>query len=581
VSVTSPTEGTSHVTVFAPEVPGWDRRQQTATIYWVDVQWRFPAPAITPVGSRHGLTTVVTRQSDNTPLAGWLVRYEITGGPEAGFAPDGARSIEVATGPGGEATAELMQPQASPGTNQITIQVIRPPGVGGQSRPLPLGAGSVLHTWAASGSGVPTGPPPIGTPPIGGPPIGSPPPVTSPGQPRAAGQLEVSLHGPDTAEVGADVQFDIEVVNRGAAPATRLLVSDRFDLGLEHVKSTSPIERDLADLPPGGTARFNVNFRVTRPGQLCQDITVTGDGGLRGTARRCMAAREPVAEQPQQPPAAEPAAPPAETPQTPAVEPAAPPAAAPTEGVPIVIKQTGPARQRVGETALFTIQVTNQGRQAIGNLEIANHFETTLRPLRATEDSSWLPGGALGWKVPRLEPGKTLRRSIEFTCLRETPRSCNRVTVTGTGLAPVAEEACLEIVGPEGEAAAAAAENQTPLEVTVAETADPVKVGSDTTYQILVTNKGPQSVFDVTLTITYGNELRFEGAASPLPERPKLVPGEIRFPAAREIRSGENPLNFELRFKGVSPGTAKLRIEVGSRGQTRQVISEQTTEVLE
>src|SRR4029079_16391025 len=165
--------------------------------------------------------------------------------------------------------------------------------------------------------------------------------------------------------------------------------------------------------------------------------------------------------------------------------------------------------------------------------------------------------------------------------LRETPRSCNRVTVTGTGLAPVAEEACLEIVGPEGEAAAAAAENQTPLEVTVAETADPVKVGSDTTYQILVTNKGPQSVFDVTLTITYGNELRFEGAASPLPERPKLVPGEIRFPAAREIHSGENPLNLELRFKGVSPGTAKLRIEVGSRGQTRQVISEQTTEVLE
>jgi hypothetical protein len=249
----------------------------------------------------------------------------------------------------------------------------------------------------------------------------------------------------------------------------------------------------------------------------------------------------------------------------------------------VVIKQTGPARQRVGETALFTIEVTNQGRQAIENVEIANHFETTLRPLRATEDSSWLSGGALGWKIPQLEPGKTLRRSIEFTCLRETPRSCNRVTVTGTGLAAVAEEACLEIAGPESEAAAAAAtaESQTPLEVTVAETADPVKVGSDTTYQILLANKDAQSVFDVTLTITYGDQLRFEGAASPLPERPKILPGEIRFPAAREIRSGENPLSFELRFKGVAPGTAKLRIEVGSRGQTRPVTSEQTTEVLE
>jgi hypothetical protein len=580
VSVTSPTEGTSHVTVFAPEIPGWDRRQQTATIYWVDAQWRFPSPAITPVGSRHGLTTVVTRQSDNTPLAGWMVHYEIAAGPEAGFAPEGARSVEVATGPGGEATAELMQPQASPGTNQITIQVIRPPGVGGQSRALPIGAGSVLHTWAASGSGIPTGPTPIDTPPIGGPPIGSPPAATVPGQPQATGRLEVGLNGPDAAEVGAEVQFEIEVVNRGGAMATQLLVSDRFDLGLEHAVATSPIERDLADLPPGGAARFNVSFRVTRPGQLCQDITVTGGGGLRGVARRCIVASQRVAEQPHQPPAEGPVARPSETrpAQIPATE---PPTTGPTESTPIVIKQTGPARQRVGETALFTIEVTNQGRQAIENVEIANNFETTLRPLRATEDSSWLAGGALGWKIARLEPGKTLRRSIEFTCLRETPRSCNRVTVTSAGQAPVAEEACLEIAGPESEAAAAAAEGQTPLEVTVAETADPIKVGGDTTYQILVSNKSAQSVFDVTLTITYGNELRFEGAASPLPERPKILPNEIRFPAAREIRSGESPLSFELRFKGAVPGTAKLRIEVGSRGQTRPATSEQTTEVLE
>ncbi len=100
VSVTSPTEGTSHVTVFAPEIPGWDRRQQTATIYWVDAQWRFPPPAITPVGSRHGLSTVVTRQSDNSPLPGWMVRYEIVSGPDAGFAPSGHAASKSPPGRG-------------------------------------------------------------------------------------------------------------------------------------------------------------------------------------------------------------------------------------------------------------------------------------------------------------------------------------------------------------------------------------------------------------------------------------------------------------------------------------------------
>ncbi|HEX5445469.1 MAG TPA: hypothetical protein VFW87_16705, partial [Pirellulales bacterium] len=52
VSLTSATEGTSNLTVYAPDLEGWDRRQQTARIYWVDAQWRFPPPAITSAGAR-------------------------------------------------------------------------------------------------------------------------------------------------------------------------------------------------------------------------------------------------------------------------------------------------------------------------------------------------------------------------------------------------------------------------------------------------------------------------------------------------------------------------------------------------
>ena len=91
VSVGSPVEGTTFITAFAPDVKGWDHRQQTGTIYWIDAQWTFPAPAINPAGDRHPLTTTVARQTDATPLSGWTVRYEIVGGPEAGFAPDGSR----------------------------------------------------------------------------------------------------------------------------------------------------------------------------------------------------------------------------------------------------------------------------------------------------------------------------------------------------------------------------------------------------------------------------------------------------------------------------------------------------------
>ena len=273
----------------------------------------------------------------------------------------------------------------------MTIQVIRPPGVGGQTRPLPIGAGSVLHTWTSGSASVPSGPPPTT----------SPPPISGTAPTPAAASLEVSLNGPDAAKVGADVQFEIEVVNRGGSSATGLLVSDRFDLGLDHAAATSPIERDLADLPPGGAARFNVNFRVSRPGQLCQDITVTGDGGLRGVARRCIVASQSAAEASPAPATQPPTEQQPETqPQRPAETPT------PATGAGLVVRQTGPARQRVGETALFTIEVTNQSQQPIQGIQIANNFETTLRPLarprvRAGSPAGRWVGKSSGWSLAR------------------------------------------------------------------------------------------------------------------------------------------------------------------------------------
>src|SRR3569623_1411787 len=45
VTVTSPIEGTSRVTAYAPNVYGWQERQRTATNYWTDAVWHYPHTA--------------------------------------------------------------------------------------------------------------------------------------------------------------------------------------------------------------------------------------------------------------------------------------------------------------------------------------------------------------------------------------------------------------------------------------------------------------------------------------------------------------------------------------------------------
>ena len=79
------------------------------------------------------------------------MRYEISGGPPAGFSPDGVQAIEVPTDSAGQASVEIFQKEPAHGTNKICIQVIRPgdlPGANGQR--LVVGSGTTMKTWTAA-----------------------------------------------------------------------------------------------------------------------------------------------------------------------------------------------------------------------------------------------------------------------------------------------------------------------------------------------------------------------------------------------------------------------------------------------
>src|SRR5262249_24586155 len=63
ISITSPTEGTSHVVVWAPKEQNWDRRKATAVIQWVNAGWRLPPNATSRAGQACPLTTTVSRMN--------------------------------------------------------------------------------------------------------------------------------------------------------------------------------------------------------------------------------------------------------------------------------------------------------------------------------------------------------------------------------------------------------------------------------------------------------------------------------------------------------------------------------------
>jgi uncharacterized repeat protein (TIGR01451 family) len=231
ISVTSPSEGVSHVTAFTPAVESWDQRKASATIYWVDVQWTFPPPVVTSGGRGETLTTLVTRQTDGSPIEGWIVRYAV--------ADSGAPS-EVRTGPDGRASVDVAPTAAGAASSRIDVQLIRPAGYGGGDAPqLIIGSGTTVVNW--TGASQPYLSPGVEQPPSSAPPIQSAPaqplpqnPITpQPQLPSATpARLELDVQGPSQAAVGAIAQFQVTIRNVGDAAANGVKLTAQLDPGL-------------------------------------------------------------------------------------------------------------------------------------------------------------------------------------------------------------------------------------------------------------------------------------------------------------------------------------------------------------
>jgi uncharacterized repeat protein (TIGR01451 family) len=255
-TVTSPVEGTSYVSVYGPDVYGWDRHQQTAEIYWVDAQWQFPPPAVNPIGTPHTFTTIVTKYSNRAPVIGWRVRYEITGGPEAGFAPDGAKIAEVPTNELGQASVQIVQSVPAAGTNQISIQIIRPADSATGAQRMVLGTGSTTKTWSAP-------------------------------------DIALKKTGPVQAAVGALAVYRIEVTNPGGSVVRDVVVSEQLPPGMSFAASNPApttsgdrLQWRLGDIAGQQTRTIELSLRVEQAGTFTNCASLTTAEGL--TAQDCV-----------------------------------------------------------------------------------------------------------------------------------------------------------------------------------------------------------------------------------------------------------------------------------------------------
>ncbi|TVQ01165.1 MAG: hypothetical protein EA381_06160 [Planctomycetaceae bacterium] len=491
LSISSPSEGVSRVTVLAPQSDCWDQRKATATIYWIDARWQFPASQRELAGTPVTLSTRVTKAEGNQPARGWTVRYEVLNPELALFVAPGAASgsggstvLDVAVDSSGNATAELVPLRKADGnftsgTATIRMQVIRPGGERDNFPDLPLGTGQTFVTWSAP-------------------------------------QLELRTAAPDVAGYDQPVEVVANIRNPGDQPATNVRVSVALPPGSRATQADSfaritpsNVTWEIGTIPPrtqldlfmsiasqatvrlpfeargddGLYAQDTVAINVFRPSLAIRvepsatdavevgtpitfniDVTNTGERPLTGVNLRAVGDNAMTHEETgsrvisQNKPDG-------------TLQPGATWSSAVTfvplesgrrcviveayadggqqsqsEACATVINRvvpvpaitatiTGPAEIQAGTDRLFSYRVVNTGQVPLSNVRISVTFDATLRLVEATEgsDVSRLGQFQIGWTIPSMpvspDPRSTILLEGRFNAGGPIPQSLMILTV--------------------------------------------------------------------------------------------------------------------------------------------------------
>jgi uncharacterized repeat protein (TIGR01451 family) len=247
--ITSPIEGTSNVTVYAPGIYDWSKHKVFVKKHWYDVEWAFPPPATNPIGTTHEFVTEVHRYSDGAPLEGYQVTYNIVDGPAASFS-QGGQTATVMTGPDGLARITLQQTAPVEGTNNVEIDIMRPGNQACCEPPVHIASGYTSKTW-----------------------IGP--------------EIAITKDCIGQALVGEAFTYNIVVSNPSQVAAEDVTVTDDIPDGIQVVSANPPGSGtwNLGTLAAGASQTITVNVQGARVGTFENCASVTASHGL--SARDC------------------------------------------------------------------------------------------------------------------------------------------------------------------------------------------------------------------------------------------------------------------------------------------------------
>jgi uncharacterized repeat protein (TIGR01451 family) len=340
-------------------------------------------------------------------------------------------------------------------------------------------------------------------------------------------QLVVEMAGPNKVLIGESVPLTITVSNPGSGVATGVMLEDRLPPGLQH-PSGSELEYPIGNLRPGESKKITLRLTAAAAGPITNVLSARADGSLRAENRLDFEVVAPKLD----------------------------------------LVMEGPKRRYLEREATYQLSVVNPGTAPAEQVQLVAYLPPGLKFVSANNAGQYVEADrAVYWRLEELPSNQTGTVQLVTMPVEAGPQNIMLRGTAQKGLNVQKEQPVVV----EGIAA---------ILFQVADLADPIEVGGETTYEVRIVNQGSKAANNVQLVAILPPELQPLTAEGPTRYAIQSSPegSKVFFEGLGRL-SPKTDATYRIRAKGLRQGDLRVRFELATDDMKTPVVKEESTRV--